>query len=560
MAAVSDSPPPGPSASERPAGAFRGLRVVSGMILLSRITGLIRDSAMAGLFGAGPVMDAFTVAFRIPNLARRLFGEGALTTSFLPIFVRELKQSDRVLVWKLATSVLTTLTLFLSALVLLGEFGLWATGMYGDCSSETLLLLELTAIMLPYLVLICVAAQVSAILNGLGHFTWPACIPLVLNLTWIAGIWGAAVMFDSAEARVRAIAIGVLVAGIFQLAVQLPPLWKYGFRFQGDWREARPLLREVVFTMAPVIVGLSITQINTLADSLIAWFFSAPADTPDALISWLGGVTYPLRAGTVSALYFGERMYQFPLGVFGVALGTVLFPLLARHAAAGEFDRLRDDLSLGLRMVLVIGMPASVAYIFLAHPIARAFFERGAFGPEETTRAAGVIASYGSGVWAYIAVLILHRGFYATGDRMAPLRIGLMMVALNFVLNVSLIWLFGELALPCNTSACAMLQAATLAATLQWRVGAMNWRQIGWTALRTAVCCVVMAAAGLGVLYLQTMYPVIGGKYLELLAPAVIAGGVYLVAARVLQLEEFWMLLRRERGSEGEGPMEIPMG
>lgn len=545
---TSASEPATPAATKPLTGSWLGgMLVVSAMTVLSRILGLVRDIAMASLFGLSPIMDAFTVAFRIPNLSRKLFGEGALATAFIPVFTRELQSADRATAWKLASAVLGWLTFFLTVLVMLGEWGLAAWIWYGGVSDETRLLIELTALMLPYLILICLASQVGAVLNSLGHFGWPATVPVILNLVWLIGAWWLTPWFASPESQARMLGMCILVSGVLQLAVQWPTLRATGFRFQWDWQPVRPQIREIIWTMLPVVLGLSITQINTFSDSLIAWGFSQPIGDPTAVMPIPGHPTYPLATGAVSALYYGERMYQFPLGVFGVALGTAIFPMLARHAARKEMDHLREDLSLGLRLVLVTGVPASAALMWLAQPIARCLFERGEFTADDTLRTAQIIAAYGSGVWAYCGLLILQRGCYAVSDRATPLKLGLLSVGLNLILNLTLIWFIAERGLAASTSICAMLQVAALIWGVQRQVGQLDWGPLQRCAVRTLIATALMSAAGLGLIAYGQQSGLWSGKLLGLAIPCLGASLAYLIAAWILKLDELWLILKRQK-------------
>src|SRR5262249_49004998 len=343
---------------------------------------MFREIVSARLFGLGPVWDAFSFAFLIPNLARRLFGEGALSAAFLPVFARQL-ENDREgrsqSAWQLASAVFALLAAVLTGLVLAGELVLWGLNFLVAGHAETQLVLGLTAVMLPYSLLICLAAQVTAVLDALGHFTWRALVPVVLNICWIATIWLVDPFFEPDRvAQVYALAVCIVLAGVLQLVLQWPPLYKLGFRFDRRWRKVAPAVCEMVRALLPMTIGLSITQINTLFDRVLAWTLTQPAGG-SAVLPLPFVLPHPLLPAAVSALYFGERVYQFPLGVFGVALGTVLFPLLSRHAARGELDRVRDDLSLGLRLVISIGLPASAGLMLIAEPLTSVLFEHGQF-------------------------------------------------------------------------------------------------------------------------------------------------------------------------------------
>jgi len=429
-----------------------GARVTSLGTLASRILGMVRDMATAALLGLshGGVMDAFVIAFRIPNLSRRLFGEGALAASYLPVVSAELEK-DRAGAWRLVSVGLTWLAILLVVLVVLAEglCGLvWLV--WGDVPGVALLV-GLAAVMMPYLLFICLAAQVAATLHALSRFTVPALVPAVLNLCWIVTAWLVAPrLTDDKQAQAYLLAVSVLVAGLLQLGIQLPALRASGFRFDYNWAASRAALGQIVRAMGPMVLGLTITQINTLADSLIAWGLAA-AGGPAQQIAWLpGGLHYPMRQGAAAAIYYGERLYQFPLGILGMAVATAIFPLLSRHAARGDRGKLGHDLTLGLRMVLFLGVPAGVGLILLADPLARLLFQRGEFTAHDAARTARMIACYATGVWAYCALPVLVRGYYALGDRMTPVRVGLAAVGLNLALNLLLVW---PLALPAQDPA-----------------------------------------------------------------------------------------------------------
>ncbi|MCY2962694.1 MAG: murein biosynthesis integral membrane protein MurJ [Planctomycetota bacterium] len=538
--------------------------------LLSRVLGAVRDTATAGLFGLGPVMDAFAFAFRIPNLARRLFGEGALSATFLPAFSKEYEHSAATGhrgAWQLTSAVLTLLALGLTGLVIVGELILALMAHFAYDGGKAELLLGLTAVMLPYAVLICLAAQVSAVLQALGRFGWPSFVPVVLNICWLTGVWAAhRWAHEQPTAQAYTMAAAILLAGVFQLALQIPELYRLGFRYEREWRPVWGDVMGIIRAILPVTIALSITQINSVLDSLVAWVFSRPPNG-SLTMALPGSPEYPLQAGAVSALYFGERIYQFPLGVFGVALGTVLFPLLARHAARGELKRLRDDLSLALRLVLVIGIPASLGLMAVAHPLTRALLQHGEFGESDANRTSAMISAYSLGVWAYCGIPVLFRGFYAVGDRTAPLRIGMFAVLLDTVLNLTLIWFLAEQGLACSTAISAMAQFGLLCVLLQRRVGRFDWPRFWVTACKALVASLVMLAVCLLVQQNQPdwgeMLTVViprghrwlrvGGDLVALGVPVAIAGLVYLLMAWILSLNDLWLLFQRDK-SEGDLP------
>ena len=300
---------------------------------------------------------------------------------------------------------------------------------------------------------------------------------------------------------------------------------------------------KIIFAVAAnLVIGLSITQLNTVLDSFVAWGF-APTEGAAPFMALPGSPPFPLHSGTATALYLGQRLYQFPLGVFGVALGTVLFPLFARHAQRGESDRLREDLSLGIRLVVAIGLPASAGLMLIAHPLATLFFQYGKFDASAARMTGDMILCYGSGVWAYCGLLILQRAFYAVGDRLTPMSIGLWAMLLNIILNLTLIWPMGGRGLALSTSLMAAIQCLITCVLLQRRIGRLEWRGIATTAAKTVIAVAVMS--GVCQLCLAWTEPserlLVRG--LNLVVP--LAGGAvaYLASAWLLRLREPWLVL-----------------
>ncbi len=503
---------------------------------------MFRDMATASLLGlaSGGVMDAFVIAFRIPNLFRRLFGEGALTASYLPVLTTQLENDPHV-AQQLASVVVTLLTVLLAGLVVVGEllFGLvWL--IWGDVEGVGLVL-GLAAVMLPYLLLICVAAQLTTMLYAAHHFTVPALTPTMLNIVWLLAAWAVAPWFAGNQVgQAYVLAAAVLVAGVAQVVVQLPMLHRLGFHFDYNWSAAREGLTQIGRNLAPMLVGLAVTQINTFNDSLIAWGLAAAADGPQ-YISWLGdAIRYPLQQGAVAAIYYGERMYEFPLGIVGTAVAVAIFPLLSRHAARGDRERLGADMTLGLRLVFCLGLPAGVGLILLAEPVARLLFQHGHFGPDDTVRAARMIACYATGVWAYCASPVVVRGFYASNDCGTPVRVAAWMVGLNLVLNFTLIWPMAEAGLAVSTSVAAAVQTFVLMAIFSRRQAPLGWRLLLATATRTILSTLVMA----GVVYLALVHmPSTGGLTSQLLrvgVPILLGGTAY--------CGSYWLLGGRELG------------
>ncbi len=526
---------------------IRGALVTSLGTLASRILGMVRDMATAALLGmsGSPVMDAFVVAFRIPNLFRRLFGEGALTASYVPVLAARLEE-DRPGAWQLVSVGLVWLSVLLTGVVLLAEGVCGLVYLVWADSPGMPLLTGLTAVLMPYMLFVCLAAQVAATLQCLAHFAVPALAPTLLNLCWLAAAWGIAPHFaPDKEAQAYVLAASILVAGVLQLAVQWPKLVGLGFRFDYRWRAARDSLSEIVRAMGPMVLGLAITQINTLMDSLIAWGFSASPEGPRE-IAWLGGaVPYPMRQGAAAAIYYGERLYEFPLAIVGIAVATAIFPLLSRHAARGDRPKLGADLTLGLRLVLFLGVPASAGLILLAEPLARLLFERGEFTAADTARAARMIACYASGVWAFCSLPVVVRGYYCLGDRITPVKIGTAVVGLNFVLNLILIWPLAEAGLAVSTSVAAVVQLSLLAAILARRAVPLDWRLLAATVARTVAATAAMTLAGYAVLRAVPAPTRLREDLVQVLLPFLAGAAAYVTAHLLLGGREIRMAMGR---------------
>jgi putative peptidoglycan lipid II flippase len=514
---------------------FSGVTSTSLGTLASRLLGVVRESAAAGLLGLSKdgIMDAYVVAFRIPNLFRRLFGEGAMTASYLPEFAANLER-NRQSAWKLLSAAGVLLAAALVALVLAAEGICGLLWLVSGDSPGVRLSLGLTAAMLPYTVFICLAALAAATLQALGEFRLPALVPSVLNICWLIGAWFIAPRITADRQQQAYVMAGcVLLGGVLQLLVQLPALKRLGFQFRFDFAASRQSLGQILRAMAPTTLGLAVTQINTLSDSLIARGFSATPGGPTT-IGWLGGAAYPLKQGAVAAVWYGERVYQFPLGLLGIAVATVIFPLLSRHAAAGRRDRVGSDLTLGLRLVLFGGVPAAAGLFLLAEPLARLLFERQNFTSADTTRAAAMIAWYAIGVWAFCAAPVLVRAFYAIGDRATPVRIGIVAMIVNFALNLTLIWPLAEVGLAVSTSVAAMLQVGLLSARFSRSGYRLDWPSLGGTLLRTVVATASMSAIVVTMLGLFPKAPGFGNALVRVAVP--------LPAGLLAYLAVYWLV------------------
>ena len=519
--------------------------------LASRVLGLLRDIATAALLGlaSSGVMDALVVAVRIPNLFRRIFGEGALTASFVPAFaaVRERSIDDG---WKLASAVLVWLTAVLTGIVLVAELLLGIAWLWAHDNASVSLLIALVAANLPYVVTICVACLLGATLQAVGRFTVAAWAPTLLNICWLAAAWLVAPRVSSDKVvQAWVIVASIQIAGLLQALVHLPALRAVGFRFTYDWQSSRASVLKIGKSIAAVAFGLAITQINTLLDSMIAWVLAAAPDGATS-VSWLGGVAYPMRAGAAAAIYYGERFYQLPVGILGFAIATAIFPLLSRHAAKGDHRLLGADLTIAIRVALFTSVPAGVGLVLLAKPVAHLIYQHGAFTADDAARTARMIAAYSTAVWAFCTTPVVVRGFFAHGDQITPMRIGLVAVIVNMLLDFSLVWPLAEVGLALSTAFAAVLQLTMLLALFHRRFGSLEWSGLMRSTVRILAATAVMGVAVLAVL--QRLPPRVDwtSQAISLVAAIAVGAGVYVAAAWVLRSPELPLLFHRGLPSE----------
>lgn len=472
---------------------LRSFSIVSTLTLVSRITGLGRDSLMASLFGTGWILDAFSLAFRVPNMFRRLFGEGAMTAAFLPEFVRIDQAHGRAAADALFCGVGWRLLKILFGFCLATEAAVALFYLTMSMSDRTGLLCELTMLLIPFMLLICMSGFYSAALNGVHHFTFPALAPVVLNLTWLSGGLIAARCLLTGPAEARWIAISIVAGGALQLAMLIWKAGRFSIRLKPPAAEAVTQAKVVFQAMAPVLIGLSIAQINGIVDSLLAWVLSSGnIDRIPELYR------FRLPEGTAGALYLGQRLYQFPMGVFAVALGTILFPRFAKHAQAKNFADLNTDVIHGIQLVLVVGIPASAGLWLMAGPITDLLFRYGQFDAIAASMTTDMIAAHGLGVWVFSGLLIVNRVYYAANDQMTPMRQGLMCVGLNLIFDIVLLPILGATALPIASVLATTFQLGVAVEGLRKRfltVGRSAFIPILW---RVILCTMVM--------YLVTQY------------------------------------------------------
>jgi putative peptidoglycan lipid II flippase len=390
--------------------------------LTSRLLGMVREMVYMGFMNVGPVNDAFQLAFMIPNLFRRLLGEGALTAAFIPIFKEKEKVHGEAEMWRASNAVISGLIIAASAVIALVLLGVSLALAAHQFEPKTELMLRLLRVMFPYMLLVCLAAALMGMLNARGHFFIPAMGATVLNLVMIASVlWLAPRMGHELSEQIFALAYGVLVAGVAQAIFQLPTLYRDGFRYHWVSPRGNETVQRVVRQMIPGAIGVAAFQINVMVVQGMAF--------------WVGN-------GIVSSFTGAVRLMELPQGMFGISLATYLLPTLSGLAAEKNFPEFRSTLRHGLGTLIFLNLIASILLIVLAVPIVRLLFERGAFTPASTDRVALALMCLAPGLVAFSTVNILARAFYALGDTRTPMKVSIACLMLNLVFAAALLWIF----------------------------------------------------------------------------------------------------------------------
>jgi putative peptidoglycan lipid II flippase len=523
-------------ASSRAASATRQVGIVGLAVLASRILGLARDLIVAALFGANRNLDAFLIAFRIPNLLRDLFAEGALSTAFVTVFSQKIATEGDNVAWKLASKVTTLVTIFMSVIVLLGIVfadvlvRLQAPGFSPDDVAFTTVLLR---IMYPFILLVSLAALTMGMLNARRIFGVPAMASSFFNLGSIIGGVALGWWMDPAfgPRALVGLAMGTLIGGLCQLGVQLPTLYKEGFRFRFDWDTRDAGVRRIISLMIPAIIAGSAVQVNVVVNGIFASY----------------------QAGAISWLQYAFRLMQLPLGVFGVAVATVTLPLISRSAAIGNREEFRDTLARGIRLAFFLTIPSAIGLICLAEPIIGLIFERGRFTHYATIETAAALRYYAIGLVGYAGIKVLAPAFYALDQRRTPMYVSLFSIVVNLAFNYTFTkWLgWGHRGLALSTSIVAMLNFVILYVLMRRSAGGLETRTFAHALARIGI-----AAAGLAAFcWVAQVYILpdffswsLATRIAALVGVIAAAAGLFLAscyALRVPEMHEVTDLLRR---------------
>ena len=515
-------------------GVVRAVGTIGAATLVSRVLGFARDMVVARAFGAGPVTDAFFVAFRIPNLLRRLLAEGALSTAIIPVFTESLHRGGRaefVRIVRAVSGVAVVVLCVVSGLGMLLAPWIVRVMAPGWTADPPLVALagSLTRFMFPYLLLVGLAALAMGALNAQHRFFTAALGPAVLNLAMILAVLGLA---SRMSPPIFSLAVGVLVGGAGQLLVQLPELTRLGVPLRPAREWTHPAVRTIAARLWPAVFALAAVQVTVLVNTLLASL---------------------LPQGTVSYLYYADRVMEFPLGVFGIALATAVLPGMAAQAARGEHRGLTETLGFALRLSAFIAVPAAVGLLVLGHPIVRLLFQRGEFSGSDALATTQALAGYAVGLPAFSATRIAAQTFYALGDTRTPLWAGLASVVANVALAVSLMWPLQHAGLALASSLSAYVNLLLLGWLLRRRLGRIGAREILVSLVRT---CLASAALWIWCALVGSRLGAGWAGALHTLGALVVGALVYAAAAAVVRAPELRALvgmLRRRHSLPGAG-------
>lgn len=501
----------------------------------SRVLGMVREAAYAQFMGDTPVAGAFQFAFTIPNLFRRLLGEGALTAAFIPIFKKKEKLEGHAEMWRSANAVISGLVIAAAIVVAVAMLGISLALSVGHFSSETTLMLKLLRVMFPYMLLVCVAAVFIGMLNARGHFFIPAMGATMLNVVMIASVFLIAPRFgQTLETQIFGLALGVLVAGVAQMLFQLPTLKKEGYRYQWERPWNNPTVREVVEKMIPGTLGVAAFQINVVLTQ---------------------SVTFWVDPSILASFNYAVRLMELPQGVFGISLATYLLTTLSGFAAEKKYDEYCASLRQGVGYLLFLNLLAATLLVVLAEPIIRLIYERGMFGPFTTQRATLALTCLAPGLVAFSLVNVFARAFYALGDTRTPMKISVVCLVVNLIIAALLVKPLAQRGLGIANTLSATANVGLLYFALSKKIKRLEFAEIERQFLKLLVLAIGAGGIAWGSCWcwqaqfgVHGLVPRLGAVFI----PALLAAAFYFGVSGVLKIGAtaeifglFWEKVRR---------------
>jgi putative peptidoglycan lipid II flippase len=504
---------------------LRHAKIIGVFTLLSRLLGLVREMVAGHYLGTGMVASAFTVAFTIPNLFRKLLGEGALSQAFIPLYAQAVERGRTETgddPGRFAARSVKLLLILLILITLVGEVVLGLSLLY-TVESDRRLMLWFTVIMLPYVMLVCGGAFLSGILQVHKRFSVPAFAPVLLNLVhigvvilgaWFLGLRGrdeiSPVVIQQQTSLAFYLAWGVLLAGVLQVLILWPVLKEVGFRFSISLKTWTPDTQKMLRLSLPVALGAAVLQTSVLLDKAISYGLMQGGDRATGVVTHfeLFGETYryPMELGATRRLELAQLMYQFPLGVFAIALATALFPSLSAGAVDTNRQRFKELTRKGVETTLWEGLPASVGLILIADPAVRLLFQHGQVTEQDASLIVISTRFYAAGIWSYALLHVINRAYYALQDAKTPLYASILNILVNLSVELPLVWVMGESGMAVGTLVSFCLQASIMLWILDRRVGGIGFAPTGKKILKMLIATTLMLGACLAVRFFS-IYP-----------------------------------------------------
>ncbi len=508
----------------------RSAGLIGAATMTSRLLGLVRETVLAAVFGASasPQMDAFNVAFRVPNLLRDLFAEGAMTAAFVPTFTRTLAAKGREEAWRLGNLVMNALLIVTGIAVVIGLLfasritAALASSEFAAVPGKLALTTDLTRIMLPFLSTLAVAAAMMGMLNSLHRFFIPSLSPAMFNVASIFSALAIAPLMPRVGLDpIVGIAIGTLLGGLGQILLQWPALRNEGFRYQPIVSFKDQAVVEILRLMGPATIGLAAVQVNVFVNTYLAT---------------------SQEQGAVSWLQYAFRLMYLPIGLFGVSIATAALPDISRQAVGENLKAIRETVSRGLRLMLMLNVPATVGLVVLAHPIVAMIYERRMFHAGDTAATAAALMFYAPGLLGYSAVKIASPTFYSLRDSRTPVVVSVLSVGVNLGINLVLVRVMGFRGLALGTALAALFNAVALLWLLRAKLGGIDGRRVGLALLKVTLASLVMgAAAHLTLQWTTALTPGSGelDKMIRVVSAIVVGLAALGLSARLLRIQEF---------------------
>lgn len=506
---------------------IKSISIVSMGTLISRILGMVRDIIMASCFGASMGLDAFLLAFTIPNLFRRFFGEGAISSAFLPVFTDVLENESKEQAEKLASNTVTVLSSILLLIVFLGLGVSWIWPYIFQTSEKTVLALHLLHVMMPYMFFICLTAFLASILNSMNHFLCPVLAPIILNICWL----GSLVLIipflgTNQESWAYSMAIAISVSGLLQVCLQIPALRLHNIKLYFLWNLSNPLLKRILYNFLPILLSATVVQLNMLMDWIFAWCMIP-------------------GSGAVSIMYMGNRLMQFPLALIGISLATVAFPIFTHYAVQKKMEDLSIAISRSLQLAIFLTLPAIAGLISLAKPIIHLLYHHNNFTDTDAQRTTYVLIAYCAGLCFFVFVQILSKAFYAIEESKIPTKVACIALVSNVVLNLFFVPMWKECGLAIATTITSCGNASLLLYILHRKIN-IPLLPIFKTFLTTSFCTILMTITVLFVLYFFPLQSSIISRLCSVFFPMLSGICIYFFLAYLGKLPELRQLLSRK--------------